>query len=61
MLDILTEMFPEDIANSIFMFVSHHIADLVKGGLTYREIMRYPSYVIDLKSLSCYYFLVFNM
>ena len=61
MLDILNEMFPENIANRIFTFVFHPIADLVNCDLIYSEILKYPSYIIDFKSFSSYYVLIFNI
>ena len=61
MLDILNEMFPDNIANRIFMFVYHPIVNLVQGDLIYSEIMSYPSYIIDIKSCSACYFLIFNI
>ena len=45
-------MFPESIANRIFMCVSHPIVDLVRGDLIYSETMKYHSYIIDFKSFS---------
>ena len=56
MLDILNEMFPENIANRVFMFVYHPIVDLIKGDSTYSEIMKYPSYIIDFNLFSVHYF-----
>ena len=61
MLDILNEMFPESVANRTFTFVSHRFVDLVKGDLIYGELMRYPSYLVDMRWFSAYYFLIFNI
>ena len=58
MLDILSEMFPYNIANRIFIYASHPLVDVVEDDSIYREIMRYPTHI---NSFSAWYFNEFQM
>ena len=53
MLDIPSEMIPDNTANRIFINVSHPLVDVVEDDSIYREIMRYPT---QINSLSAWYF-----